>query len=49
MFGPESARKQCPADIRYYSIEDAFATMDAKPEGHWLIDRMLMAVPSQPR
>jgi len=41
MFGPESARKQCPSPIRYYSIEEVFAAMDAEPQGRWLIDRML--------
>ena len=41
MFGPESARKECPSGIRYYSIERVFTTIDAKAEGRWLIDRML--------
>jgi len=46
MFGPESARKQCPPGIGYHSIEDAFTTMDTKREGHWLIDRMLAVAAS---
>ena len=41
MFGPESARHQCHAGIQYYSIENVFKAMDAKPEGRWLINRML--------
>jgi hypothetical protein len=41
MFGPESARDQCPAGIHYHSIEHVFATLDSKPEGRWVIDRML--------
>ncbi len=41
MFGPESAREDCPPGIAYYSIESAFAAMDPTPEGRWLIDRML--------
>ncbi len=41
MFGPESARADCPAGIAYHAIEAAFAAMDATPEGRWLIDRML--------
>jgi hypothetical protein len=42
MFGPESASKHCPSEIRYHSIEDVFKTMDKIPEGRWLIDRMLV-------
>lgn len=41
MFGPESARNQCPSGIRYYSIEDVFTVMDTTLEGRWLIYRML--------
>jgi hypothetical protein len=41
MFGPKSVRKQCPRGILYYSIESVFRTMDTRPEGRWLIDRML--------
>jgi hypothetical protein len=41
MFGPESARDQCPSNIHYHSIENVFEKMDATREGRWLIDRML--------
>lgn len=43
MFGPEFAREQCPKGLRYYAIEDVFATIDATPQGRWLINRMLNA------
>lgn len=46
MFGPEAARKACPSGIRYYSIEHVFATIDTKPEGRWLVDRMLSVTAS---
>jgi hypothetical protein len=41
MFGPRSAREQCPSGIRYHSIEDVFSTLDNIASGRWLIDRML--------
>jgi hypothetical protein len=41
MFGPESAREQCPSGIRYHSIEEVFSTLDRSRSGHWLINRML--------
>jgi hypothetical protein len=41
MFGPSSAREQCPAGIHYYAIEDMFTTVDSMPEGRWLVDLML--------
>jgi hypothetical protein len=46
MFGPESARARCGADIQYYAIEAVFATVDNSPEGRWLIDRMLAVAKS---
>lgn len=46
MFGPESAREQCPSGIRHYSIEEVFTAMEARPEGRWLIDRMLAVAAS---
>lgn len=49
MFGPEAARQQCRSGIRYYSIEDVFKAMDAKPEGRWLINRMLAVAQTQVR
>ncbi len=41
VFGPATARGQCPPAIRFVSIEDVFAALDATPGGQWLIDRML--------
>lgn len=41
LFGPKSAREQCPSGIGYHSIEDVFSTLDKVPSGRWLIDRML--------
>ena len=41
MFGPESARGQCPSGIEYRSIEDVFRTIDTTPAGRWLVNRML--------
>jgi len=41
MFGPESARGQCPTGIHYYSIEEVFTAMDQTTGGRRLIDRML--------
>lgn len=41
MFGPESARDQCPPSIRYHAIEDVFTSLDSTSEGSWLIDLML--------
>ena len=41
MFGPESARGQCPSGIEYRSIEDVFRTIDRTPAGRWLVNRML--------
>ncbi|CAB4345007.1 unannotated protein [freshwater metagenome] len=41
MFGPESARDQCPPAIRYWSIEEVFKALDRKLAGRWLIKRML--------
>lgn len=42
MFGPESARKECPPGVAYHAIESVFAAIDATAEGRWLIDRMLL-------
>ena len=41
LFGPESAREQCPSGIKYQSIEDVFSTIDTTPAGRWLVNRML--------
>ena len=40
-FGPEECTSLCPANIRYYSIEHVFRTLDQTPSGKWLIDLML--------
>jgi hypothetical protein len=41
MFGPKSAGNQCPHGIVYHAIEDVFTTLDKRPSGRWLINRML--------
>lgn len=41
MFGPESAREQCPPEIHFFAIEDVFAALDSVQHGQWLIDAML--------
>jgi hypothetical protein len=41
LFGPEAGRGECVDGVRYISIEDVFSVLDAKPEGRWLIDRMI--------
>jgi len=41
MFGPESAREQCPSGIQYHAIEDVFRVLEKAPSGRWLINRML--------
>ena len=40
-FGPESERNRTAAAVQYFSIEDAFHSLDTLPSGRWLIDRML--------
>lgn len=42
MFGPAKCRAECPVGIMYTAIEDVFSSLDATPEGQWLIDRMLI-------
>ena len=41
MFGPESARDQCPPAIRYWSIEEVFKALDRTPAGRRLLNRIL--------
>ena len=45
-FGPAGSTNQCPGEIVYHAIEDVFLELDSLPSGRWLINRMLVSLPS---
>ncbi len=45
-FGPSDSAEQCPAGITYHAIETVFSELDGTAAGQWLINRMLVSLPS---